>query len=253
MIEDMRSNWKRRAQILIATVAILASACSSVLPWSKEKVGAEVNLAFVLENNLVRLQTLRIDDRPGSFLLGSAAPQTVLDPSFPTTGTPALQVSKARTFRLSPAILDLRGVADGIIGADAWDRRAITIDYHKGLVTWQREGIYPYGMTLFNFQAEPTIVVSVDGVDVTAIVDTTSPDTLTLPSPDTHRTSANILIAGTDFGSVDIGHADVSQARIGNRLLARFLVTIDYGKRVVGLWPDTRTLIDASLPAPGRT
>lgn len=249
----MTNHWKRSIQILAATAAIFATACSSILPWSREPVGAEVNLAFLLDDNLVRLQTVRIDNRPGAFLLGSAAPQTVLDPSFAATERPALQISEARTLRVAPASLDLRGVADGIIGADAWDRRAITIDYHKGLVTWQRAGIHPDGMTLFNFQAEPTILVNVDGVDVAAIVDTTSPDTLTLPSPDTHRTTANVRIAGTDFGSVDIGHADVTQARIGNRLLARFLVTIDYGKRVVGLWPDPRTRIDASLPAPGRT
>jgi hypothetical protein len=49
-----------------------------------------------------------------------------------------------------------------------------------------------------------------------------------------------VMIGDTDFGTIDVGYANVSQARVGNRLLSRFLVTIDYGKRVVGLWRDPR-------------
>lgn len=248
----MRTNSRRYAQTAVAILAILASACSSILPWSREPIGAEVNLAFVMDDNLVRLQTVRVDSRPGSFLLGTAAPHTVLDPSF-TTDAQTLQISETQTLELDAATLDLGGVADGIIGAEAWGRHAITIDYQKGLVTWQRAGIFPDGMTLFEFAAEPTIHLIVDGVATHAVVDTTSPDTLILPSRENGRGTAGIRIADTDFGQVDVRYANVSRARIGNRLLSRFLVTIDYGKRVVGLWRDTRTPIDASLPAPGRT
>ena len=46
---------------------------------------------------------------------------------------------------------------------------------------------------------------------------------------------------GTDFGSIDVRLADVSTPRVGNRLLSKFLVTIDYGQREVGLWRDPRT------------
>lgn len=249
----MGTNWKRLAHSIVATAAILASACSSVLPWSKEPIGAEVNMAFVMTDNLVRLQTVRIDNRPGRFLLGSAAPYTVLDPSFAAAGSQTLQISETQTLGLDAATLDLGGVADGIIGAEAWGRYAITIDYHQGLVTWQRAGIHPAQMTLFSFNAEPTIRVIVDGVTIPAVVDTSSPDTLILPSRENRRGLASVDIAGTDFGSVDVRYANVAKARIGNRLLSRFLVTIDYGQRVVGLWRDTRTRIDASLPAPGRT
>jgi hypothetical protein len=48
------------------------------------------------------------------------------------------------------------------------------------------------------------------------------------------------VIAGTDFGNVDIALGDVSSARAGNRLLSKFLVSIDYGQREVGLWRDPR-------------
>jgi len=251
--DGMRTNWKHLAHSIVGTVAILASACSSVLPWSKEPIGAEVNMAFVMTDNLVRLQTVRIDNRPGRFLLGSAAPHTVLDPSFAAAGAQTLQISETQTLGLDAATLDLGGVADGIIGAEAWGRYAITIDYHKGLVTWQRAGIHPARMALFSFDAEPAIRVIVDGVTIPVVVDTSSPDTLILPSRENRRGVATVRIAETDFGNVDVRYANVSRARIGNRLLSRFLVTIDYGQRVVGLWRDTRTRIDASLPAPGRT
>jgi len=48
------------------------------------------------------------------------------------------------------------------------------------------------------------------------------------------------VIAGTDFGNVDVKFANVAQPRIGNRLLSKFLISIDYGKREVGLWRDPR-------------
>ena len=38
------------------------------------------------------------------------------------------------------------------------------------------------------------------------------------------------MIADTDFGAIDVGYANISRARVGNRLLSRFLVTIDYGQ-----------------------
>jgi hypothetical protein len=73
------------------------------------------------------------------------------------------------------------------------------------------------------------------------VVDTTSPDTVILPSTTNGRGTARVNVAGVDFGTTDIRYANVSRARVGNRLLSRFLVTIDYGKKVVGLWRDPRT------------
>ena len=52
------------------------------------------------------------------------------------------------------------------------------------------------------------------------------------------------MLAGADLGTLDIRLADVSDARIGNRILSKYLVTIDFGKREVGLWRDPRTLKD---------
>lgn len=220
-------------------LALLAGSCARALPWSGEAAN-EVNLAFTMEQNLVELQTVRINDRPGRFILGTAAPRTVLDPAYAGTGTHTLQISEKNTIRITPATLDLRGAADGIIGADAWKNRAISIDYRSGLVTYQVRGIERGLMTVYRFRAAPAVTVNVNGTEISSIVDTTSPDTLVLPSTSDRRGTARVSIAGTDFGSIDVRYANVSQARIGNRLLSRFLVSIDYGRKVVGLWRDPR-------------
>ncbi len=228
----------RLATALIA--AFFATSCARFLPWGNTPVRPEVNLAFTLDRNLVELQTVRINDRPGRFLLGSAAPRTVLDPDFMSGSRQTIQISEKETFDIAPSALDLGGVADGIIGADVWGNRAISIDYKAGLVTYQRFGIERSLMTVYEYDLEPMIYVSVNGADVPAIVDTTSPDTVVLPSATSGRGTARVSVAGVDFGLLDVRYANVSRARVGNRVLAHFLVTIDYGKKEVGLFRDTR-------------
>jgi hypothetical protein len=51
---------------------------------------------------------------------------------------------------------------------------------------------------------------------------------------------ATVTVADADFGTIDVQYANVTRARVGNRVLSRFLVTIDYGRKVVGLWRDPR-------------
>jgi hypothetical protein len=225
-----------------ALALLFAAACSSAVPWHDEPVGNEVNITFTIQNNLLFLNGASIDGKPGRLLIGSAQPQTVLDPKFADSGMHSLQLNQRESLRFTPVGVDLHGVADGIVGNDVWGGHAITIDYRSGLLTFQREGIHPEMMVLYKFSGEPTVNVVVDGHVTSAVVDTTSPDTLILPrtaaGPD--RKSAHVQIGDTDFGAVDVRMADVSVPRIGNRLLSRFLVTIDFGKRQVGLWRDPR-------------
>lgn len=222
-------------------LTLVSLSCSQVLPWSNEPVGSEVNLAFTLEQNLIRLTSVRIDGRTGHFILGTAAPRTIVDPRFPLRefADHVLQMGGKENVRIHPAPGDLHGVADAIIGIEPWREHAISIDYRVGLVSYQKEGIKSGGMHIYEFQNEPTIHVVVDGQQIAAIVDTTSPDTLVLPGGDA-RGTASVRIADADFGTIDVQYANVAQARVGNRLLSRFLVTIDYGRKVVGLWRDPR-------------
>lgn len=229
---------------------LAAAACGSLTPWRNEPIGSEVNLAFTLEKNLVTFESVTIDGRAGRFVLGSAAPRTVIDPSFANPARQHIvQLAAKETLGITTAPLALGGVAEAIIGADAWHGHAISIDYRSGLVSYQKEGIKPELMTLFRYFADPMIQIRVDGVPMNAIVDTANPDTLILPSHQDVRGNARVEIAGHDFGVTNVRYANVPEPRVGNRLLSRFLLTIDYGKRLVGLWRDPRIPIEStSLP-----
>lgn len=221
-------------------ISVFLTGCS--LPWRSAGPATEVNLSFTLENNLLFLPTAQINGRAGRYFLGSAAAHSVLDPKFAQT-TPArayrLQLNGRDSVGLSPVVLPLAGLGDAMIGADAWSRHAVTIDYRSGLLSFQKEGIHPAYMSLFEFEGEPAILVEVDGRTVSAVVDTAVPDTLVLPGGEGRR-SAHVVIAGSDLGYIDVAHANIPRARVGNRLLSKFLVTIDYGRQQVGLWRDPR-------------
>jgi hypothetical protein len=236
-------------RLLIATCALAICAGCVSAPWENETIGSEVNLVFVVERNLLVLTSATIEGRPGRFVFGSAQPHTVIDATFAQSlGTPprlALQIGEKQSLGFTPMVADLRGVGDAILGADVWGNRAVTIDYYAGLLTYQKEGIHPESMTLYSFTGQPKINIDVDGRTVSAIVDTTSPDTLTLPcgSESARRSTAHLRVAGVDFGTIDLALGDVTTARVGNRVLSKFLVTVDYGRREVGLWRDPRTAL----------
>jgi hypothetical protein len=231
----------------IAMCALLLCASCVSLPWSHQPAAGEVNLSFTVEKNLLVISTAAVEGRRGRFVFGSAEPRTVLDATFarslPSKAGMTLQLSEKQVVTLTPIITDLHGTADAILGADVWGRHAVTVDYFAGLLTYQEEGIHPEGMTLYRFSDEPKINVTLDGRTLAAVVDTTSPDTLVLPrgSEKAHRAKARLAVGATDFGAIDIAYGDVAAPRVGNRLLSKFLVTIDYGRREVGLWRDPRT------------
>ncbi|HYS55385.1 MAG TPA: hypothetical protein VER58_16630 [Thermoanaerobaculia bacterium] len=225
-----------------ALALLFALGCAPAGPWQNEPVGSEINMAFAVRNNLLFLDGATIDGRHGRFLIGSAQSRTVVDPKFAIEGLHSLQLSGRESLRFMPVVTDLGGIADGIVGKDIWGSHAITIDYRAGLLTFQREGMHPELMIVYRYSDDPTINVVIDGRVTPAIVDTTSPDSLVLPrtSPGPGRRNAHIQIADTDFGNVDVRVADVSAPRVGNRLLSRFLISIDYGRHQVGLWRDPR-------------
>ena len=236
--------YSKSKAIATGLIALLCAACGSLLPWHDEPVATEVNVAFTIQNNLLFLTTPRIENRPGRFFFGSAAARSVLDPAFAAAVGPrrayAFDIGQKEAIRVTPVVLSLGGAGDAIIGADVFGNRAISIDYAAGLLTYQKEGIHPEGMALFRYVADPSITINVDGKYVPAIVDTALPDTLVLPRAKPGRGTARVNVAGTDFGAIDVGYANIGMVRIGNRLLSRFLLSIDYGQHVIGLWRDPR-------------
>ena len=235
----MLSESVRRARLLIALVVF--AACGSMVPWHDAPPPDEVNLSFTLHNNLLFLPSAKINGHTGRFFFGSATARTVLDSrAIPRTSTYALTLGERATLPFSPLFMDLHGAGDALLGADVFAQRAVTIDYRSGLLTYQKAGIHPAYMTLFRFNAEPAVDVTVDGKRMSAIVDTSSPDTLTLPATKEGRGRSHVLVGTNDLGTVDVHYAAVAQPRLGNRLLSKFLVGIDYRNRVVGLWRDPR-------------
>jgi hypothetical protein len=233
-------------RLLIATCVLAVGAGCVSVPWRNEPVGTEVNLAFTVEKNLLVITSARVHGKQGRFVFGSAAPRTVVDTTFAQSlprGRLSLQIGEKQSLGFSPLIADLHGIGDAILGADVWGNRAVTIDYYADLITYQKEGIHPESMSIYRFTGEPKINVEVDGQKFSAIVDTASPDTLVLPrgSEPAHRSKSRLRVGGVDFGIVDLAIGDVTTPRVGNRVLSKFLVTIDYGARQVGLWRDPRT------------
>ena len=224
---------------ITALAVILFASCGSVLPWRDESPGNEVNLAFTIENNLLFLTTAQINNRAGRIFFSSASQRSVVDPRFAQavgSSRYELRITPKAALPFQPAIVPLSGVGDVMIGADVWDSHAVTIDYRAGLLTYQKDGIHPEDMSVYQFTAEPMIIATIDGRSTALVVDTALPDTIVLPGATTGRRDARVVIAGTDLGSVNIGLDKVATGRIGNRLLAQYLVSIDYGKHVVGLW-----------------
>jgi len=236
--------YSKSKVIATGLIALLFSGCAGMLPWHDAPEATEVNVAFTIENNLLFLTTTRVENRKGRFFFSTAAAHSAIDPAFAATigrkRAYSLDLGQKDAIRFRPVLLDLGGTGDVLLGADAWGNASISIDYRVGLVTYDKAGIQPEGMEVFSYQAEPTVMIDVDGTKIPAIVDTGVPDTIILPRSKPGRGTAHVALAGTDFGTIDVGYANIPRARVGNRVLSRFLVTIDYGRRMVGLWRDPR-------------
>lgn len=203
------------------------------------------NLAWTFEQNLVRIEAT-VGGRQGSFLVGTAAERTILDDSFPAVvrrGRVGINLGDRYAARAEPVRTDLQGLADGILGADAWRRRSLTIDYRRRLLVLGRTLDPIQDGVRFRFRDLPAVRVFIDGAETSALVDTANPDTVLLPSrrygPEGRRTIA-LRIGETSFDAVDARVASVDEVRLGNRILANFLVTVDYPRREVSLWRDLR-------------
>lgn len=200
------------------------------------------NISWAFERNLV-LVNATVGGRAGSFVVGTAASQTVLDSSFPADagrrGRVGIDLGERYNATVTPVRADLGGIADGILGADAWRGSSLTVDYQRGLLVLGTsldpitEGVR------FRFRETPAVQVRIDGVETTAVIDTASPDTILLPSRTwgaEGRRAVDLRIGKTRFGAVDARVAPVGEVRLGNRILAHFLVTVDYPRREVTLW-----------------
>jgi hypothetical protein len=223
-----------------------AAALLLVATWSCSSLGrgdgTTTIIAWTLERNLV-LVDATVGGRRGSFIVGTANERTILDPAFEGAtahrGRVGVNLGDRYSATVDPLRSELGGIADGILGGDVWRGRSLGIDYQRGLlVLGERLDPITEGVR-FRFRGIPRIRVHIDGVESIAVVDSSSPDTLLLPASrfgaEGRRTVA-LRIGATPFDRVDARVAPVDEVRVGNRILAHFLVTVDYPRGEVSLW-----------------
>ncbi|MGH9456537.1 MAG: hypothetical protein ACRD2J_02740 [Thermoanaerobaculia bacterium] len=217
------------------------SAISCSLPRA-----AMTSVAAQLETNLLMVEAT-VGGLDGTFLIGTAHPATVLDDELAVSsgrrGRVHVRLGNRFSARVRPERADLGGIADGILGADLWRDRSLTIDYVKGLVTIGNDADPLMEGLRQSFELVPRVPILVDGAEVSAVVDTANPDTILLPQAtfgEPGRRRVDLQVGVTRIPGVDARVAPIDEVRLGNRILSRFLVTIDYANREVALWPYPR-------------
>ena len=234
-----------RATTVAITLAILATGCSS------NKF--ERNVAFRIEGNLPVID-LVLEGHRTSMVIATALPNTVL------SGERAREMGYQKRFRRSraffgnlagtkvkPIILELSEEvpADGLLGADAWKGRTLTIDYRRKLAILNPPGPVEAGYYSWSFKGPPRISVTLNGIVIPAMVDTAIPATAVIPevlldADGGKRRTVDLEVAGVRFDDLDVMTAPIGDIRIGNRVLSNFLVRVDYDHRTVALWHDSQ-------------
>lgn len=233
--------WRTRIGHPLLALLVCGSCVS--LPW-RDETANETNVVFRFLDNQPLVE-VTVGGRGGTFVVGSVPPVTLINREFASRlvrgdktvvlGDRLMRKTKGETAELGTAF-------DGILGRDVWANDTLTVDYTRRLITIQNEP--PSGDDLYTYRFRggvPRVPIVIGGKQMTAIVDTASPDTVTLPASfrgGGRRTSVSIAVAGLRLSSVDAAVADVDEPVIGNRLLAHFVVAMSFRRGEIRLWRD---------------
>jgi hypothetical protein len=222
---------------LTLAAALASAGCSTFSSQSRTD-----HIAFKLRDNLLVIPAT-VGGNPGEFILGTAQIHTTLDPRFPVESSRSgqAQVILGSRLRLETSVerISMSSVADGILGSGVFANRTLGIDYRRGLITLSSERVPAEGAAKSRFEGIPTFPISVDGTPFRGIIDTTNPDTILLPESvfgPAGRRTVSLRIGGIDLGNIDARVGPVSDIRIGNRILEKFFVSIDYDRGEISLW-----------------
>jgi len=230
--------------LLSAVVALAVPSCS----WSTEPAIPEDNISFHLRSNLPCVHA-EVNGLGAALVIASALPRTAISSSLKgDVSSTRLLLGSTLLTRVKPVALDVGDLpADGLLGADALRGKIATIDYHRGLLilsAWPkpRPDVTPWSFA----GGPPRVPVTINGREVRAIVDSALPDTAVIPAEflaehSGNRGTVDLEVAGVRFHDLDVSVTPVVTPRLGNRVLSRFVVTIDYARETIGLWPDPRT------------
>jgi hypothetical protein len=229
---------------LAAFAAIVLSACAS----SPEPAMPEDNVGFFFSDNLACVMA-EVNGKAATMAIATALPRTAIGYHLKEDRAGArVLLGSTLVTSVRPTALELGALpVDGLLGADAFRGRIVTIDYFRGLLilsAWPR--VRP-DLTPWDFAGgPPRVPVTINGRSTVAVVDTALPDTALVPSDmlasgTGDRATVSMVIAGVRFDELDVAVAPVTMARLGSRTLSRFMVSIDYAREKIGLWPDPRT------------
>lgn len=234
----MKMSRFNQYRLTTLVLLLIAAGCSLGRPET-------LHLAWTFDRNLITLPAVA-GGQAGTFVFGSAHPTSVFDQQFTAeSGRRGVSVVLGDRYQAvtKPVAMELEELADGILGIDIWRDRSVTVDYRRGLLILGRELEPIHEGIHHRYETIPAVPVRIDGREELAVVDTANPDTILLPSSrwgDPRRMPIELTIGEVSLGSVDASVAPVSEIRLGNRVLSRFLVTFDYPRREVTLWPDAR-------------
>lgn len=225
-------------RILTALLCVVAlHGCSSVLPWSSTRK-TEVNVAFRVVNN-VPVIGFSYAGVESEGILATGRERTVFSERLAQLldEEGRIHIGTEHVATVHPVVDDLGEVANALIGGDAFSERVLAINWRTGLATIftrvepMREG------AVHRWEGVPRIPLIVDGRAITAIVDTGSPDSLTLPGESPGRYDASVELAGASH-TIDIAvDPRFDEPRIGTRILVHYLIQVDYRRRTVAMWP----------------
>lgn len=237
----------RKTKLLITAGTVLLSFACSHIPWKDERPN-EKNVSFEFRQNLPVVDA-SIGGRAVRLIVGTATPVTLLSPELMKSRPSSVLLRDDVTLQIRPEPLQttLGAIADGVLGADAFEKQIVTIDYAKRLLILGSQRSNPADMAHYSFAGAPQVPVTINGDELPALVDTTSPDTITVPGPRDERMQATVAIAGTTLQE-SVRVTPGATARIGNRTLARFLLRIDYPRKRVTLWQDPRPAVGRITP-----
>ena len=201
------------------------------------------HVAFKLRDNLLVIPAT-VGGHSGEFILGTAQSHSTVDSRFPVesqrSGRVPVLLGSHVQLETSVERASMSSVADGILGSGAFADRTLGIDFRRGLITLSRDRVPTEGAAKNRFEGIPAIPISIDGTSFTALIDTTNPDTILLPEAVfglAGRRPVSLRIGSFDMGTTDARVGPVSDIRIGNRILEKFFVSIDYDRGEVSLWP----------------
>lgn len=215
-------------KILAATAVLtILSSCSISRRWEGETPN-EANVAFQLESG-VPIVVAAVNNVPARLIISTGRPKSALSAEFRKkigqSEEVTLLLGKRTSATIIPETVDLRGLADGIIGIDVLGTETVTLDYRRRLLILSRTRL---SRAEKRFREIPLTSVRVDGRVVNAEVDSAFPDTLILSGDGRSRTSARVAVAGIDVGEISVGQRPIATAILGSGLLSRLLVSIDY-------------------------